>query len=306
MGRILRAISSDGLVKMTAVELTDEVERARNIHHTLPVVTAALGRTMCAASMMGNALKSEGDSLTVRVNGGGPVGTILVVSDEHGNVRGYAQDPAVDLPLRPDGKLDVGGAVGRDGMLTVIRDMGFGEPVSGSTRLVSGEIAEDLAQYFVESEQIPTACALGVLVDRDQHVLCAGGYIAQLMPGASDDTAAGLEEGVKKAGAVTNQLMNGTRWAGSAPVPASASSPPSPASQKPSWMRCSGRTAGSRSGAASATRCTPSPRRTSPCCVHRRAGPFRPFSHSVPIRLLFEEVFYISVPHYPDKLFKVC
>lgn len=210
MGRILRAISSDGLVKMTAVELTDEVERARNIHHTLPVVTAALGRTMCAASMMGNALKSEGDSLTVRVNGGGPVGTILVVSDEHGNVRGYAQDPAVDLPLRPDGKLDVGGAVGRDGMLTVIRDMGFGEPVSGSTRLVSGEIAEDLAQYFVESEQIPTACALGVLVDRDQHVLCAGGYIAQLMPGASDDTAAGLEEGVKKAGAVTNQLMNGT------------------------------------------------------------------------------------------------
>lgn len=210
MGQLLRALSKDGLVKMTAVELTDAVERARNIHRTLPVVTAALGRTMCAASMMGNALKSEGDSVTVRINGGGPVGTILVVSDERGNVRGYAQNPAVDLPLRSDGKLDVGGAVGKDGMLTVIRDLGFGEPVSGSTQLVSGEIAEDFAGYFVESEQIPTACALGVLVDRDQHVLRAGGYIAQLMPGAGDDTAKKLEAGVRKAGAITKQLMDGS------------------------------------------------------------------------------------------------
>ncbi len=210
MDRVIRAISADGFVKMTAVELTDAVERARNIHHTLPVVTAALGRTMCAASMMGNALKSEGDSLTVRINGGGPAGTILVVSDNRGNVRGYARNPAVELPLRPDGKLDVGGAVGREGMLTVIRDMGFGEPVSGATQLVSGEIAEDFARYFAESEQIPTACALGVLVDRDQHVLKAGGYIAQLMPGASDAVAERLEAGVKAAGAITNQLMGGT------------------------------------------------------------------------------------------------
>ncbi len=210
MGRILRAMSRDGLVKFSAVELTDAVERARKLHRTLPVATAALGRTMCAASMMGNALKSAGDSLTVRINGGGPVGTILAVSDDCGNVRGYVQNPGVDLPLRPDGKLDVGGAVGRDGMLTVIRDMGFGEPVSGATQLVSGEIAEDFARYFVESEQIPTACALGVLVDRDQHVLKAGGYIAQLMPGATDETAARLEERVKDAGAVTDQLMRGT------------------------------------------------------------------------------------------------
>ena len=210
MGKIVRALSADGLVKITAVDLTDAVERARTIHRTLPVVTAALGRAMCAASMMGNALKSEGDSLTVRINGGGPVGTILVVSDSRGNVRGYAQDPAVELPLRPDGKLDVGGAVGRDGMLTVIRDLGFGEPVSGSVELVSGEIAEDFARYFVESDQVPTACALGVLVDRDQHVLRAGGYIAQLMPGAGEETAAGLEASVRKAGPATSQLTAGS------------------------------------------------------------------------------------------------
>ncbi len=210
MGKIVRALSEDGLVKITAADLTDAVERARNIHRTLPVVTAALGRTMCAASMMGNALKDSGDSLTVRLNGGGPVGTILVVSDSRGNVRGYAQNPAVDLPLRADGKLNVGAAVGRDGMLTVIRDMGFGEPVSGSVGLVSGEIAEDFARYFVDSEQVPTACALGVLVDRDQHVLRAGGYIAQLMPGATEETAARLEGNVQAAGSVTSQLMAGT------------------------------------------------------------------------------------------------
>lgn len=210
MGKIVRALSKDGLVKIAAADLTDAVERARNIHRTLPVVTAALGRTMCAASMMGNALKDAGDSLTVRLNGGGPVGTILVVSDSRGNVRGYAQNPEVDLPLRPDGKLNVGAAVGRDGMLTVIRDMGFGEPVSGSVELVSGEIAEDFARYFVDSDQVPTVCALGVLVDRDQHVLRAGGYIAQLMPGAMDETAERLEANVKAAGSATSQLMAGT------------------------------------------------------------------------------------------------
>ena len=210
MGRLIRALSADGYVKITAVDLKDAVERARTIHRTLPVVTAALGRTMCAASMMGNALKSEGDSLTVRINGGGPIGTIMVVSDEHGNVRGYAQNPEVDLPLRPDGKLPVGAAVGTDGMLTVIRDLGFGEPVSGSTGLVSGEIAEDFARYFVESEQVPTACALGVLVDRDQSVIAAGGYIAQLLPGAGEEHAIALENNVAAAGAVTTQLRTGS------------------------------------------------------------------------------------------------
>jgi molecular chaperone Hsp33 len=130
----------------------------------------------------------------------------MVVSDEAGNVRSYVQNPQVDIPLKPNGKLDVSGAVGNDGMLTVIRDLGFGEPYHGSTQLVSGEIAEDFAQYFVESEQVPTACALGVLVDRDQSVLAAGGYIVQLLPGASDEIAIKLEENVKRAGAVTPML----------------------------------------------------------------------------------------------------
>ncbi len=210
MGQIIRVMSKDGLIKLTAVDLRDAVEYARRVHGTTPVATAALGRTMAAASMMGNGLKDSGDSLTVRVNGGGAAGTVLVVSDSDGNVRGYVQNPSADAPLKENGKLDVGGIVGSDGTLTVIRDMGFGEPVSGSVRLVSGEIAEDLAQYFAESEQVPTACALGVLVDRDRSVLAAGGYIAQLMPGATDEIAEKLEENVKKAGAVTAMLTGGT------------------------------------------------------------------------------------------------
>ena len=185
-------------------------ERARRIHSTLPVVTAALGRTMAAVSMMGNALKKEGSSITARINGGGPAGTILVTSDEKGNVRGYVQNPQVDLPLKANGKLDVGGAVGTDGMLTVMRDLGSGEPYNGSVELVSGEIAEDFTRYFFESDQVPTACALGVLVDRDQSVIAAGGYIVQLMPGAEDETAEKLERSVQRAGAVTKMLQNGS------------------------------------------------------------------------------------------------
>ena len=210
MDRLLRGISADGKVKITAVTTRDLTERARIIHSTLPVVTAALGRTMAAVSMMGNALKKEGSSITARINGGGPVGTILVTSDEKGNVRGYVQNPQVDLPLKANGKLDVGGAVGTDGMLTVMRDLGSGEPYNGSVELVSGEIAEDFTRYFFESDQVPTACALGVLVDRDQSVIAAGGYIVQLMPGAEDETAEKLERSVQRAGAVTKMLQNGT------------------------------------------------------------------------------------------------
>ncbi len=210
MGELIRALSSDGFVKITVVELKDAVECARNIHRTLPTATAALGRTLAAASMLGNAQKGAGNSVTVRINGGGPLGTILAVSNERGDVRGYVQNPDVDPPLRSDGKLNVGAAVGRDGMLTVIRDLGFGKPVSGATGLVSGEIAEDLAQYFVESEQIPTVCALGVLVDRDQSVLAAGGYIAQLLPGAGEEHISRLERNVQASGPVTGLLMNGT------------------------------------------------------------------------------------------------
>ncbi len=212
MDEIVRGIAGNGFIKITAINSREMTERARNIHMTLPVVTAALGRTMAAAAMLGNAMKEDGSSLTVRINGGGPIGSIIVVSDEFGNVRGYVTNPNVDLPLNPAGKLDVGGAVGRDGLLTVIRDLGFGEPVRGSTVLKSGEIAEDFAQYFAESEQVPTACALGVLVGRDQSVIAAGGYIAQLMPGAPDELIDRLEDNIRKAGSATEMLMRGTAW----------------------------------------------------------------------------------------------
>ena len=204
--RLVRAISKDGFVKAVAVSTRDLTERARQIHKTLPVGTAALGRTLAAASMMGNALKSSGSSLTLQIKGDGPLGKILAVSDNEGNVRGTIDNPAVDIPLRSDGKLDVGTAVGMDGMLTVIRDLNMKEPYVGSVGLLGGEIAEDLAAYFVESEQIPTACGLGVLVDRDQSVLTAGGYLIQLLPGASDDVITMVEGGIYAAGPVTELL----------------------------------------------------------------------------------------------------
>ena len=204
--QLVRAISKDGFVKAVAVSTRDLTERARQIHKTLPVATAALGRTLAAASMMGNALKGDGASVTLQIKGGGPLGKILAVSDNEGNVRGTVDDPAVDIPLRPDGKLDVGSAVGCDGTLTVIRDLNMKEPYVGSVGLLGGEIAEDLAAYFVESEQIPTACGLGVLVDRDQSVLAAGGYLIQLLPGAGEDVISKVEGGVKAAGSVTGLL----------------------------------------------------------------------------------------------------
>ena len=201
--RIIRAISTDGMVQAAAICSRDLTERARQIHKTLPVATAALGRALAAASMMGNALKSDGASLTLQFKGGGPLGTVLAVSDNEGCVRGYVTNPHTDLPLRPDGKLDVGGAVGHEGTLTVIKDLHMKEPYVGTIDLLGGEIAEDVAGYFVESEQIPTACALGVLVDRDQSVKSAGGYLIQLMPGAGEDTIAKVEGGVMAAGPVS-------------------------------------------------------------------------------------------------------
>ena len=201
--RIVRAISTDGMVQAAAICSRDLTERARQIHKTLPVATAALGRTLAAASMMGNALKSDGASLTLQFKGGGPLGTVLAVSDNEGNVRGYVTNPHVDIPLRKDGKLDVGTAVGHEGTLTVIKDLHLKEPNVGTIDLLGGEIAEDVAGYFVESEQIPTACALGVLVDRDQSVKAAGGYLIQLMPGAAEDTIAKVEGGIMAAGAVS-------------------------------------------------------------------------------------------------------
>lgn len=204
--RIIRAITSDGLVQAAAICSRDLTERARQIHKTLPVATAALGRALSGASLMGNALKGRGASLTLQIKGGGPLGTVLAVSDPEGNVRGYVTNPQVDLPLRADGKLDVGRAVGSEGTITVIKDLHMKEPYVGTVDLLGGEIAEDIAGYFVESEQIPTACALGVLVDRDQSVKSAGGYLIQLMPGAGEDTIAKVEGGVMAAGSVSAML----------------------------------------------------------------------------------------------------
>lgn len=209
MDKIIRAMTTDGFVKISAIDGRGIVARAKEIHHTTPTATAALGRLLCAASLLGNLMKEENASLTMRLNGGGPIGGIVAVSDSAGNVRGYVGDPTVDLPLRPDGKLDVGGAVGRDGMLTVSRDIGLKEPYIGSTEIVSGEIAEDVAAYMTESEQIPAAVGLGVLVETDLSVAQAGGFIVQLMPGAPEGTIEILEDNIFLMDSVTMQLSDG-------------------------------------------------------------------------------------------------
>ncbi len=196
MDKIIRATAAEGFVKMAVVDARAAVERARTIHACSPTAAAALGRTLCAASLLGDAMKEEKGSLTIRINGGGPIGSVVAVSDSSGNVRGYVENPQLHLPLRGDGKLDVGGAVGSDGMLTVSRDLGLKEPYIGSTALVSGEIAEDLTAYLTESEQVPSACALGVLVDTDRSVKAAGGFIVQLMPGADEALIAKLEDNI--------------------------------------------------------------------------------------------------------------
>ena len=206
---IVRAMTADGYVKAVAVTGRDLVERARNIHTLLPMATAALGRALLGASMMGDMLKEQKGSLTLQIKGGGPLGTVLAVSDYEGNVRGYVQNPHVELMEKHQGKLDVGAAVGSTGTLTVIKDIGLKEPYVGSIGLFSGEIADDLAMYFVESEQIPTACALGVLVGTDQSVTSAGGYIIQLLPGASDDIIDKIEAGVHRVGSVSHALEGG-------------------------------------------------------------------------------------------------
>ena len=196
MDEIIRAVTKDGFVKISAISARGVVERAREIHGLAPTAAAALGRTLCGTSMLGEHMNDEDATLTNRVNGGAPIASDIAVSDCDGNVRGYVTEPKTDLPLRPDGKLNVGGAVGTDGMLTVSRDIGLKEPYVGSTELVTGEIAEDLAQYMVESEQIPSAVGLGVLVDTDRTIKAAGGFIVQLMPGAPEELISALEENI--------------------------------------------------------------------------------------------------------------
>ena len=199
----------DGFVKVVAIRSTEFVSRAAQIHGTTPNATAAFGRALTAASMMGNMQKVENGSMTLQIRGGGPIGTITCVSDPDGNVRGVVAQPKVPLVEKYPGKLDVGATVGTDGTLTVIRDLQMKEPYIGSTQLVSGEIGDDVTAYFAQSEQTPTACALGVLVDRDQSVKVAGGYLLQLLPGAPDDVIDKLEQGIQRAGAVTTMLEQG-------------------------------------------------------------------------------------------------
>ena len=206
---LVRGMSMDGFVKVVAIRSTELVRRGAQIQKTTPNATAAFGRALTAASMMGNMQKVDNGSMTLQIRGGGPIGTITVVSDPEGNVRGCVTEPNVPLVEKYPGKLDVGATVGKSGTITVIRDLQMKEPYVGSAQLVRGEIADDVTAYFAQSEQVPTACALGVLVDRDQSVKVAGGYIVQLLPGAPEDIIDRLEAGVQKAGAVTPMLEQG-------------------------------------------------------------------------------------------------
>ena len=206
---LVRGMTMDGFVKAVAIRSTEMVRRGAQIQGTTPNATAAFGRALTATSMMGNMQKVENGSMTMQIRGGGPIGGIVCVSDAQGNVRGYVTEPNVPLIEKYPGKLDVGAAVGTDGTLTVIRDLQMKEPYVGSVELVSGEIGDDVTAYFVQSEQTPTACALGVLVDTDLSVKVAGGYLLQLLPGAPDEVIDKLEQGIQRAGAVTAMLEQG-------------------------------------------------------------------------------------------------
>ena len=206
---MLRGISENGGIVFYGVDSTEIVREMERLHKTSAVTTAALGRLLTAASMMGIMLKSTRDSVTIQIRGGGPAGRLLAVSDGTGNVKGYVENPVVELPPREDGHLDVGNAVGRDGTLDVIRDLGMREPYIGQVPLTSGEIAEDITSYFAISEQVPTVCALGVLVDTDLSVRCAGGFIVQLLPGATEQEIDLLEQNIKAMPSVTAMLEQG-------------------------------------------------------------------------------------------------
>lgn len=208
MGKLVRSISHDGTVIMMAADTTDIVATAQKIHSTSKVTSAALGRLLTGASFMGQMLKEEKGTITLRINGGGPCGSVIAVADSLGNVKGYVMDPSVELPLKENGKLDVGGAVGTDGYLTVMKDFGTGDPYTGQVPIVSGEIAEDITSYYAVSEQIPTVCALGVLVNPDKSIACAGGFLIQLLPAADDDTITMVEECLSKLKPVTTMLAD--------------------------------------------------------------------------------------------------
>lgn len=209
MGKIVRYITTDGSAFVIAADTTDVVGEMEKIHKTSAVNTAALGRLLTASSMMGDMLKGREDSITLRINGGGPAGTMIAVSDSDGNARGYIENPVVEIPLNDKGKLDVRGTVGTNGFLYVVKDIGMKEPYSGSTEIVSGEIAEDITNYFAVSEQTPSVCALGVLVNPDLSVSAAGGFIIQLLPGCPDDVITKIEKSMSDIEPVTTMLANG-------------------------------------------------------------------------------------------------
>ncbi len=209
MSRIVRTISADASVVCSAIDGRDIVNEIERIHKTSAVVTAALGRLSMAASLMGFGLKGEKDSITVRVNGGGPCGALIAVADSFGNVKAYVQNPVVEIPLNQFGKLDVSGAVGKDGYVSVVKDLGLKEPYCGQVPIVSGEIAEDITNYLAVSEQVPSACALGVLVAPDLSVEQAGGFIIELLPFAPEESIAAVEKNIKKMSSVTSLLKSG-------------------------------------------------------------------------------------------------
>jgi molecular chaperone Hsp33 len=209
MGRIVRVITKDAAVVCSAIEGTDIVARIEEINKSSAVCTAALGRLSLGASLMGFGLKNDGDTLTLRIDGGGPAGVMIAVSDSYGNVKAYIQNPVVELPLNPQGKLDVGGAVGTDGTITVIKDMGLKEPYSGQIPIKTGEIAEDITQYFAVSEQVPSVCALGVLVNPDLSVKCAGGFLLQVLPFAPEESLDVIEANIARLKPVTTMLSEG-------------------------------------------------------------------------------------------------
>lgn len=209
MSKLIRCLTTDATVMAMVLDSTDIVAKAEQIHHTSAVVTAALGRLLTGASMMGIMLKGADDSLTLKVSGGGPIGTVMAVTDSRGHVRGYASEPVVEIPLKPNGKLDVSGAVGTDGMLYVMRDSGGAEPYIGCTPLVSGEIAEDITQYYATSEQTPTVCALGVLVGPDLTVQAAGGLLLQLLPFCPDGVIDQVEKNIAALEPMTTMLSRG-------------------------------------------------------------------------------------------------
>lgn len=209
MSKAVRMISDDGTLSVIAIDSTDIVSEMEKLHCTSAVTSAALGRLLTAASMMGAVMKGKDDTLTVRLNGNGPSGPVIAVSDSEGNVRGYVSNPIVEIPLNEKGKLDVKGAVGTEGTLTVMMDLGLKEPYIGQIPLVSGEIAEDITAYYAQSQQTPTVCALGVLVNPELNIRAAGGFMIQLLPSAGEDTIELVEESIKDIPPVTNMITSG-------------------------------------------------------------------------------------------------